>query len=76
MLGRLGDGIGQLQRIIDGDLHALEQGIVQIALVDIIIAYDVGDKHGFEEPGFKELREIRPIVEILVFPGAVARMTP
>ena len=76
MLGGERDGGGELQRIVHRELRGLVDGVIVGALVDIVIADDVGDEYAVENAAFQRPRQILPIVQILVFPRLIARMSP
>src|ERR1700722_10686866 len=70
------DRHGELQRVVDGDLRRLLNGVVIAAFVDVVIADDVGDKNSVENSSFECRCELRPVLDVLVLPGAVAGMGP
>ncbi|MNT75896.1 hypothetical protein D3C72_2148410 [compost metagenome] len=76
MLGRKSDGRHELQRVIDRNLRRLVNGMVVRALVDVVIADDVGDEDAVEDAALQRAGKILPVVEVLVFRGLVARMRP
>lgn len=63
-------------RVVDRDLRGLLDGVVVRALVDVVIADDIGDEDAVEDALLQRPRQILPVVEILVFPRFVARMRP
>ena len=76
MLGRKRNGSRQLQRVIHRDLGCLLDRVIVGALVDIVVANDVGDEDAVEDAAFERAGHILPVVEILVLPGLVLRMRP
>lgn len=76
VLGHHRHGGHELQRVVDRDLRALPDGLIRIALVDVVDAQYVGDEDAIEDATLQSLREPRPVFEVLVLPGAVARMGP
>src|SRR6202167_4648244 len=66
----------KLQWIVDGDLRGVTKGSVEVAMVDVIDAKDVGDEKAVELAALQNLGELDPIFEILVLPRTVARMSP
>lgn len=70
------DGGGELQRIVHRDLRGLVDGMVVRALVDVVIADDVGDEDAVEDAALQRAGKVLPIVQVLVLEGLVARMRP
>jgi hypothetical protein len=76
MLRRHRNRCNQLERIIDRDLRRLLQRMVVVALVNVVIANDIGNEDAVEDAAFQRGSELRPIFQILVLPRTVARMRP
>ena len=76
MLGRERNGRRQLQGIVDRNLGCLLQRMKQRLLIDIVVADHIGDEDAVEDAALQRAAEILPVVEILVFVGAVSRMRP
>jgi hypothetical protein len=66
----------ELERIVDRDLRAIAQRRVEIAAIDVVDAEHVGDEQPVETAALEQLGEFGPVFEILVLPGAIARMRP
>ena len=66
----------ELQGIVDGDLRRVAKRRVEIAMVDVVDAENVGDEQAVELAALQNLSELDPIFEILVLPRTVARMRP
>ena len=62
-----------LERVVDRNLSGVPDSGVDVAMEDVIDAEDVGDEDGVEFPAFENPREIRPVVQVLVLPGARSR---
>ncbi|MNI47812.1 hypothetical protein D3C73_1023480 [compost metagenome] len=66
----------QLQRIVDRHLRSLADRRVTIAVVDVIDAQHVGDEQAVELATLKNLRQVRPVLQVLVLPRAIPWMGP
>lgn len=61
----------QLQRIVDRHLRRLADRRVTVAVVDVIDAQHVGDEQAVELAAFEDLRQVGPVFQVLVLPGAI-----
>jgi len=76
MLRRHGDRRDELQRIVDRNLGCLVQRMVVAALVDVVIADDVGNKDAVKNTALERDPKLRPVFEALVLPRPIPWMRP
>ena len=58
------------------DVRRLLDRVIIARLVDIVVADHVGDEDAVEKSTLERNREIGPIFDVLVLPGAIARIGP
>ena len=66
----------QRQRIVDRHLRRLADRRIAVAVQHIINAQHIGDKYPVKLAALQQTRQVDPILEIFILPGAVARMGP
>ena len=76
MLRRHGNRRDELQRIVDRNLGCLVQRMIIAALVDVVIADDVGNKDAVKNTALELNPQLRPVFEILVLPRPISWMRP
>jgi hypothetical protein len=76
MLRRHGDRRDELQGIVDRNLGRLVQRVIIAALIDVVIADDIGDKNAVKNTPLERDPKLRPVFEILVLPRPIPWMRP
>src|ERR1700733_8447832 len=66
----------ELYGIVHRNLRRLLNGVMRGALIDVVVADDIGDKYAVEYPALQYASDIRPVFEILILPGAISGMRP
>lgn len=66
----------QRQRIVDRHLRRLADRRIAVAVQHIIDAQHIGDKQPVKLAALQQTRQVDPILEVFILPGAVARMGP
>ena len=66
----------QRQRIIHRHLRRLANRRVAVAVQHVVDAQHVGNKQAVELTAFQQTRQVNPVIQVLILPGAVARMGP
>ncbi len=76
VLGHQRHGRDELQRVIDRHLGGLANRRLAVAAIDIVNTQYIGNEQTIELAAFENFRQIGPVLEVLVLPGAVTRMRP
>ena len=66
----------ELQRIVDGYLCRLTERRIEITAIDVVHAKHVGDEQAIELAALQDFRQIDPVFQVFVLPGAIAGMRP
>ncbi|MNZ94136.1 hypothetical protein D3C78_1132370 [compost metagenome] len=66
----------QRQRIVDRHLGGLADRRVAVAIQHVVDADHVGDEDAVELAALQQLGQLGPVFQVLVLPGAVARVRP
>ncbi len=76
VLGHQRHGRDELQRVINRHLGGLANRRLAVAAIHVINAQHIGNEQPIELAALEDFRQIGPVFEVLVLPGAVARMRP
>ena len=75
----VGDGghrRNEQHRVVHRNLGAMTDRGLVAATVDVVGAEHVGDEDAIEVAAFEELRQLRPVAQVLVAPGLIIGVTP
>ena len=63
-------------RVVDRDLHGVDDRRGRAAAVDVVDADDIGQEDSVELAAFRQARQILPVLDRVVLGRAIARMSP
>ncbi len=66
----------QLQRVVDRHLRRLADRRVTVAVVDVVDTQHIGNEQAVELAALEDFRQVGPVLQVLVLPGAIPWMGP